>query len=948
MKSPVPYHIRKQDEERKFIMNNIKRRVTSVLVAAVTVLSVGAASVGVGTLGILPDLSISASAATEVSYVNAKGADKTVSSYAKIKSSTTKLNGGWYVVDGKYTIDDRITVTDDSYIIITDGSRLTVKGGIEVASGVKFNVYTQDGGTGTLYAGTTTGSNITAGRGDCGIGGKGAYVNLVGGNIYARGGSGSYGIQGKEIHLYWTNPTDSIYASSYNGTVDLISAFADKRSGSAYYNSTVSASALEGVTLHAAKVIDRNTTELEDGNYASFDKVTVPDRITVKGDVSLYLAHNSTLRADEGITVSRGDTLNIYGNGGRLYAGTTNGSNFTAMDNCSAIGSENGDRAGTININSGVVYANGGRNAAGIGGNAATVEIDGGTVSANGGRYGAGIGSGYNDNGADVMILGGNVTATGGNNAAGIGSGYYASQSNITLSYTYNTDSVYASSYNGNIKFLKTFYTTNGETATARNIANTKLTPTASMFTVDFETNGAGYLSSQTVIAGRSINLPTPVKQGYVFDGWYTDRNFRYRFYNNTAVTQNLTLYAKWSEGSYTIYYVTNGGTAVASRKVASGKPIGASELTYRAGYEFTGWYTDKNCYYPVNIESIVTSDITLYAGWRQTATYTVTYDSNGGNYIAPITVEANSLIGRNEPTPRRDGYLFDGWYTDTNFRYKFDSMTTRINQNYTLYAKWEKYNVTYTILFNSNGGSSVGNMTVSEGDTVSQTDLPFPTRAGYTFNGWYEDAACNNYSSRYTINSDKVLYAGWSQDAPQTYTISFNSNGGSSVGSMTVDAGDAVPQTALPFPTRAGYTFNGWYEDAACNLYSSQYSINSNITLYAGWSEDAPVITYYTVTFRADGGLYTSETVEAGGSAWDPGVPRDPDTWDGWYDQYDNYYSFGTPVNSDIILYAKWYAPETGSTFGGAGLIAAIVGGVVVVGGGIAGGIAISKKKKK
>ena len=473
----------KPDEERIRTRKNIKKHAASVIVAAATILTVGAASFS-GTLpGFIPNLSISASAATGVSYINASGSAKVCSSYTKIKSSTTKLTGGWYVVSGKVTIDGRLNVTDDSYIILTDGSRLTVNGGINVASDVKFNIYTDEGSTASLYAGTTTGNNTTAAYGECGIGGKGAKINIVGGNVYAKGGSNSYRIQGSDIHLYWTNPTDSIYASSYSSKVQVIESFVDTENSVAYNYQIVTANTLKGVTLKAANIVDENTISMSDGAYAVFNNIKVPSRIDVNGDVELYLANGGTLTTDDGISVPKGSTLNIYGKGGKLYAGTRNGTTFLAGDNNAGIGSSSGAKAGDITINSGIVYANGGRNAAGIGGNYATIQVLGGTVYANGGRYGAGIGSGYNDNGSTIDILGGNVTAEGGSNAAGIGSGYNSGSSSIRLSYTSSNDSIYASSYSGSISFLKTMYTEKGETATRNNIAGVKLSPSINAYT---------------------------------------------------------------------------------------------------------------------------------------------------------------------------------------------------------------------------------------------------------------------------------------------------------------------------------------------------------------------------------------------------------------------------------------------------------------------------------
>ena len=880
---------KKQVSKKGKNMNNIRKRVTSVLVAAVTVLSVGAASVEVGTFGLLPDLSISAGAAEGVSYVNAQGAEKVCSDYTKIKSSTTALKGRWYVVSGKVTIDGQLSVTDDSYVILTDGSKLTVKGGISVASGVKFNVYTQADSTGSLYAGTTTGSNTTAANGNPGIGGKGAKINLVGGNIYANGGLNAYGIQGSDIHVYWTNPTDSVYASSYSTDVQLLDGFVNTKNNSTYFENSVSASSLKESRLQAARVIEKNTMELEEGNYISIGNVTASNRLNVSGNVSLYLSNNSTLRADEGITVPRDSALTIFGNTGKLYAGTSNGSNFVADASCAGIGSDNGSKAGDITINGGNIYANGGKNEAGIGGSGAAILITGGTVIANGGSYGAGIGSGSKDNGCDIKIYGGNVTASGGTNAAGIGSGYNSGTSAITLSYTNSSDSIYATSFDGNIKFLKTLYTANGEVATARNINNQKLTSTVTAYTVSFESNGGNYISPISVAANTVIGnrIPTPTKNGYLFDGWYTDRNFyNYFNYNNTRINNNITLYAKWVQNEYTITYDSMGGSYVAPRKVAAGKAIGASAAPTRAGYKFEGWYTDRNCYYLCNIESTLTSDITLYAKWSAEG-YTITFESNGGGYVSPMTISAGSVIGAGIPTPRREGYLFDGWYTDKNCTYQFDYMNIKINQNLTLYAGWEKYDTDHTVTFVTNGGTSMSPVKVPDGGTLNQRGLEGTVRSGYTFGGWYRDNGFyNEYSYGEPIYSDLTLYAYWIQDAPETVPVQiFIDN--SYIETQNVEIGN-------PIELHSAYYTYDWYDGVTYIDDIASYRI------YEGCTLDA----------------YSRTSVS---------------------DTNDNSGNDSTDNNS-------YY----GSTFGGGGLIAAIAGGVVALGGGFAAGMAVGKKKKK
>jgi uncharacterized repeat protein (TIGR02543 family) len=128
----------------------------------------------------------------------------------------------------------------------------------------------------------------------------------------------------------------------------------------------------------------------------------------------------------------------------------------------------------------------------------------------------------------------------------------------------------------------------------------------------------------------------------------------------------------------------------------------------------------------------------TLYAKWieDENQTFTITFESNGGNLVDPIEDTAGATIS--EPTtPTKDGYTFAGWFSDSGLtsEYVFSTMPS---EDITLYAKWEAIVVSYTITFESNGGSAVDPIT-DEADETLPT-LPVPTKTDYNFDGWYEE----------------------------------------------------------------------------------------------------------------------------------------------------------------------------------------------------------------
>ena len=127
---------------------------------------------------------------------------------------------------------------------------------------------------------------------------------------------------------------------------------------------------------------------------------------------------------------------------------------------------------------------------------------------------------------------------------------------------------------------------------------------------------------------------------------------------------------------------------------------------------------------------------------------------------------------------------------------------------NTTSWAQWSINS--YTVTFNSNGGSAVSNITQNYGTSITKpTD---PTRTGYTFGGWYNEASLTNpVTWPFNISSNLTFYAKWNINS---YTVTFNSNGGSAVTAITQNYGTSI--TKPTDPTRTGYTFGGWYSNAA------------------------------------------------------------------------------------------------------------------------------------
>jgi len=156
-------------------------------------------------------------------------------------------------------------------------------------------------------------------------------------------------------------------------------------------------------------------------------------------------------------------------------------------------------------------------------------------------------------------------------------------------------------------------------------------------------------------------------------------------------------------------------------------------------------------------------------------------------------------------------------------------------------------------IHFDPEGGSHVDDIQMQSYNAIA-TEPEHPVRSGYSFGGWYYDAECTQAMDWTAgIVKDLTLHAKWTADPTpvQTYTVTFDSAGGSAVQSRTVNSGSAVSEPAAP--VRSGYTFDGWFLGSTEYDFASQ--VTQNITLLAHWTEvPAPVINRI-VTFDVAGG---------------------------------------------------------------------------------------------
>ena len=315
-------------------------------------------------------------------------------------------------------------------------------------------------------------------------------------------------------------------------------------------------------------------------------------------------------------------------------------------------------------------------------------------------------------------------------------------------------------------------------------------------------------LYGQRVTRPENPEKAASVAATYYFENWYTSTDngttlSATPFDFNTAITNDTTLYAQWNEYaiSYTVSFNSNGGTYVSDQSVTGGskatvpstEPTKSS--TVSTNYTFGGWYASsdegKTLFAEAfDFDTAITSNITLYAKWNESVrTYTVTFNSQGGTEVSPQTIiggnkaTAPSVVPTKESTVSSN-YTFDGWYqagiygaTDL-YRDAFD-FDTAITSDITLYAKWSESNITYTVSFDSKGGTEVSPQSVIGGKRVikpSAVPTKEPTAYTYfTFDGWYtstdggETLSETEFDYNTSITDDITLYAKWNI-SPITY----------------------------------------------------------------------------------------------------------------------------------------------------------------------------------
>lgn len=213
--------------------------------------------------------------------------------------------------------------------------------------------------------------------------------------------------------------------------------------------------------------------------------------------------------------------------------------------------------------------------------------------------------------------------------------------------------------------------------------------------------------------------------------------------------------------------------------------------------------------------------------------TLEATFTADGTTFAPPQTIDRGEKF--EEPAePSKENHTFAGWYNGDE-KFDFDADTTKAPNVLNLVAKWDINK--YTVQFVSDYGS-FADQTIEHGKLIETDKLTIPEVEGYTFDGWYAE---DNTKFDFTqpIKSNTTVYAKWTA---KDYEVSFVTEHGKAPTSQNVPYNKTAKDPGTL--TAEGYTFVGWYTDAA---HTTEFNFSTPITgdtkVYAKWEENAPVL---------------------------------------------------------------------------------------------------------
>ena len=303
----------------------------------------------------------------------------------------------------------------------------------------------------------------------------------------------------------------------------------------------------------------------------------------------------------------------------------------------------------------------------------------------------------------------------------------------------------------------------------------------------------------------------------------------------------------------------------------------------------------------------------------KESRSYTVSFNPNGGSYVAPQTIPYGGKAQESNTDSNKEDYIFLGWFKEPSCANKWVFNIDTVMKDITLYAKWEAMpENTWRVRFSIDDGARPSEIYVEDNKTIIQPENPVHYEEGYIFDKWYKDEGC---TIPWIFKDDVVteairLYGKWTALLPGEYAVRFIAKGGATVpADQARQAGQYIIEPDPPIK-QAGHTFGGWYSDAQCTVpwLFDEYTVTGKTVLYALWNKYENSEERYTINFITRGGAPVpgQQIVTEDDEADAPANPaRTGYTFTYWY--YINSsavpvrWYFTNAVSRNLNLFAEW-----------------------------------------
>ena len=318
--------------------------------------------------------------------------------------------------------------------------------------------------------------------------------------------------------------------------------------------------------------------------------------------------------------------------------------------------------------------------------------------------------------------------------------------------------------------------------------------------TVHFDTLGGPSVESQTIdMTDPDLIVPTPERDGYLFNGWYLSESFDEAFnLDDFSFDDDITLYAHWL-AVFTVTFRSDDGSEIDSVDVVEGETIEAIDAPAKTQAVFEAWVTDYTTLTPFDFDAPITENTDIYGYWL--SIFTVNYRADG-DIIDSVEVLEGETIDLPEG-PQKEGYTFLHWSMSEGLDNPFDD-TEGVQASMTLYAYYEANE--YTISFETYDADDIPDLVAQYSSVISAPALP--ELDDYHFIGWYLD---EDFTEPFLFDTmplgDITLYARFIP-LGAINTITFYVDG-AVYDEFTVYDGEFL--TLPDDPEKPGYTFIEW-----------------------------------------------------------------------------------------------------------------------------------------